>query len=293
MRDMDSATAQAFAADATTLCHCWRLTRRDGAVLGFTDHDRDLVFAGATFRATTGLDAAQAESAAGFAVAGGEVQGAFDDAALAEADLGAGLYDGASVEIWMVDWSDVARRVLMDIATIGEVRRTEFSFIAELRSLAHRFDEEQGRQFQRNCSADLGDARCAVDLSALLYSTGATIEAVQSDGAFVVAPDAEFAPGYFTDGAMTSATGERHAIKLHEKAVVGDRVVLWSAQVATFAEGARVTLSAGCDKSPETCAAKFDNIANFRGFPHMPGNDVVAAYPNTSGPPMDGGSLFQ
>ena len=33
MRDMDSATAQAFAADATTLCHCWRLTRRDGAVL--------------------------------------------------------------------------------------------------------------------------------------------------------------------------------------------------------------------------------------------------------------------
>ena len=293
MRDMDSATAQAFAADATTLCHCWRLTRRDGAVLGFTDHDRDLVFAGATFRATTGLDAAQAESAAGFAVAGGEVQGAFDDAALAEADLGAGLYDGASVEIWMVDWSDVARRVLMDIATIGEVRRTEFSFVAELRSLAHRFDEEQGRQFQRNCSADLGDARCAVDLSAPLYSTGATGMMVESDGAFIVAPDANFAPGYFTDGAMTSPTGERHAIKLHDKAAAGDRVVLWSAQVATFAEGVRVTLGAGCDKSPESCATKFDNISNFRGFPHMPGNDVVAAYPNTSGPPMDGGSLFQ
>ena len=26
----------------TTLCHCWRLTRRDGAVTGFTDHDRVL-----------------------------------------------------------------------------------------------------------------------------------------------------------------------------------------------------------------------------------------------------------
>ena len=55
----------------------------------------------------------------------------------------------------------------------------------------------------------------------------------------------------------------------------------------------RVTLRAGCDKSPESCAAKFDNIANFRGFPHMPGNDVVAAYPNAKGPPMDGGSLFR
>lgn len=292
MRQLTSETATAFAADATTLCHCWRLKRRDGTVLGFTDHDRDLAFAGAIFRAASGLDAAQAESAAGFAVAGGEVHGALDDAALSDAELEAGVYDGASVEIWLVDWSDVSRRVLLDIATIGEVRRTEFSFVAELRSLAHRFDEEQGRQFQRNCAADLGDAACKVDLASPVYSTGAAIVSVESDNAFVTAPDAAFDTGFFTDGALLSATGERHAIKLHEKAAGGDRIVLWAAS-SSLAAGARVTLKAGCDKSPESCARKFDNIANFRGFPHMPGNDVVAAYPNASGPPMDGGSLFQ
>lgn len=292
MRAMNPATAATFAADATTLCHCWRLTRRDGVVLGFTDHDRDLAFAGATFRAATGLDAAQAESAAGFAVAGGEVQGALDDAALTDAELEAGLYDGASVEIWRVDWSDVTRRVLMDMATIGEVRRTEFSFVAELRSLAHRFDEEQGRQFQRNCAADLGDARCRVDLSSPLYSTAATLGAIEPGGALLVAPDNPFGARFFTDGALISASGARHAIKLHEKTQAGDRIVLWSA-TAAFAVGERIVLRAGCDKSPESCAGKFDNIVNFRGFPHMPGNDVVAAYPNASGPPMDGGSLFQ
>ena len=292
MRQLTSQTAAALAADATTLCHCWRLARRDGVVLGFTDHDRDLTFAGATFHAATGLHAAQAESAAGFAVAGGEVQGAFDDTALVDVDLEAGLYDGASVEIWLVDWSDVTRRVLMDIASIGEVRRTEFSFVAELRSLAHRFDEEQGRQFQRNCAADLGDARCGVDLNAPLYSTGATVAALEQ-GAVVLTLDAAFATGFFTDGTLVAAGGERHAIKLHEKAAAGDRVVLWSAPAIGFAAGARVTLKAGCDKSPESCAQKFDNIARFRGFPHMPGNDVVAAYPNAKGPPMDGGSLFQ
>lgn len=293
MRQLTAETSAAFAAAATTLCHCWRLTRRDGTVLGFTDHDCDLAFAGATFRAATGLDAAQAESAAGFAVAGGEVHGALDDAALSDAELEAGVYDGASVEIWLVDWSDVSRRLLMDIATIGEIRRTEFSFVAELRSLAHRFDEEQGRQFQRNCAADLGDARCGVDLSSSLYSTQATIIASEAGGSFVVAPDADFDAGFFTDGALVAANGERHAIKLHEKAASGDRIVLWSASASALAVGVRVTLKAGCDKSPESCAAKFDNIANFRGFPHMPGNDVVASYPNAKGPPMDGGSLFQ
>ncbi|MFT4097196.1 MAG: DUF2163 domain-containing protein [Rhodoblastus sp.] len=292
MRDMDAATAAAFAADATTLCHCWRLQRRDGAVLGFTDHDCDLAFAGATFRASAGLDAAQAESAAGFAVAGGEVQGAFDADALVDADLDSGVYDGASVEIWLVDWSDVSRRLLMDVATIGEVRRTDSSFVAELRSLAHRFDEEQGRQFQRNCAADLGDAACKVDLSSALYSTSATVVAAEPGGAFVVTLDAAFDAGFFTDGALLSAGGERHAIKLHEKTANGDRVVLWASS-CSIAAGASVALKAGCDKTPESCAKKFDNIANFRGFPHMPGNGVVAAYPNASGPPMDGGSLFQ
>ncbi|MFO1167551.1 MAG: DUF2163 domain-containing protein [Rhodoblastus sp.] len=292
MREMSLQTAAAFAADATTLCRCWRLTRRDGAVLGFTDHDRDLSFASVVFRAATGLDAAQAESAAGFAVSGGEVHGAFDDAALVDKDLEAGLYDGASVEIWLVDWSDMSRRVLMDIATIGEVRRTEFSFVAELRSLAHRFDEEQGRQFQRNCAADLGDARCKIDRNVPVYSTGATV-AVLENGSIVVTTDASFEPGFFTDGALVASGGESYRIKLHEKAAAGDRIVLWNATSTSLAAGMRVTLKAGCDKSPESCLRKFDNIVNFRGFLHMPGNDVVAAYPNAKGPPMDGGSLFQ
>ena len=293
MREMNAATASALAADATTLCHCWRLTRRDGTVLGFTDHDCDLAFAGATFRAATGLDAAQAESAAGFAVAGGEVHGALDDSALVDADLEAGLYDGASVEIWLVDWTDASRRVLMDMAVIGEVRRTEFTFVAELRSLAHRFDEEQGRQFQRNCAADLGDARCRVDLAASSVSTQATIAAIEPGGGLLLTLDDEFEAGFFTDGAILSASGDRHAIKLHEITVGGDRIVLWTAPSASLVAGARVALRAGCDKSPQTCTQKFGNIANFRGFPHMPGNDVVAAYPNASGPAMDGGSLFR
>ncbi|MFV0279235.1 MAG: DUF2163 domain-containing protein [Rhodoblastus sp.] len=293
MREMNAQTAAAFGADATTVCHCWRLARRDGVILGFTDHDRDLAFADVVFRASTGLDAAQTESATGFAVAGGEVHGAFDDAALTETDLDAGLYDGASVEIWLVDWSDASRRVLMDIATIGEVRRTENSFVAELRSLAHRFDEERGRQFQRNCTADLGDARCKVDLSVPQYRTGATILARETGGAFLVALDAGFASGYFTDGALVGANGERHAVKLHEQADAGDRIVLWSAPVSLLTAGQRVTLHAGCDKSSQSCAAKFVNIANFRGFPHMPGNDAVAAYPSAKGPPMDGASLFR
>lgn len=292
MREISPQFAAALASSATTLCRCWRLARRDGAVLGFTDHDRDLAFAGATFRASTGLDAAQAESAAGLAVGSGDAQGALVDGGIEERDIEAGLYDGASVEIWLVDWSDVDNRVLIDAAVVGEIRRSEFAFTAELRSLAHRFDEEQGRQFQRNCAADFGDARCGVDPDSPDLSTQATVVSTVGAGEFVVAPDEAFAAGFFDDGSLVVA-GAKHAIRRHDATPTGDRILLWSAQASALEAGMRVRLRAGCDKSPECCARKFGNIVNFRGFPHMPGNDFVVSWPNAGGAPMDGGSLFR
>ncbi|MGE3292612.1 MAG: phage BR0599 family protein, partial [Geminicoccaceae bacterium] len=43
------------------------------------------------------------------------------------------------------------------------------------------------------------------------------------------------------------------------------------------------TIRAGCDKRMETCGAKFANTANFRGFPHIPGQDAVLRYATKDG----------
>jgi len=42
-------------------------------------------------------------------------------------------------------------------------------------------------------------------------------------------------------------------------------------------------VTAGCDKRAETCSGKFGNIANFRGFPHIPGQDAVIRYATKDG----------
>jgi uncharacterized phage protein (TIGR02218 family) len=111
----------------TTLCHCWRLTRRDGMVQGFTDHDSDISFLGMTFAAASSFDASETEATLGLSTGGGEVSGALSSDLLTEDDLANGVWDGASVEIWLVNWSEPDQRVLLDVATIGEVRRSEFA----------------------------------------------------------------------------------------------------------------------------------------------------------------------
>ena len=98
---------------ATTLCWCWKLVRRDGVVQGFTDHDRPLTFGGVTYQAASGFTASEVQSSLGLAVDNLSVTGALSAASLNENGLAAGLYDGAAIEIWRVNWNAVPQRVLM------------------------------------------------------------------------------------------------------------------------------------------------------------------------------------
>jgi uncharacterized phage protein (TIGR02218 family) len=293
MREIPAALAAHLESGATTLCRCWSLTRRDGLVLGFTDHDRPLAFDGVSFAAATGLEAAESSAEIGFAVGGGEVAGVFAASGLNEADLARGLYDDARVSVWLVNWADVAQRILLDTGFVGEIKRGDLGFTAEVRSLAKAFDEERGRLYMRACSADLGDASCGVVLGA------ATGTVASSDGRIgLTAPGlGAFADDHFTGGRLlfTSGanTGFASEVKRHSArdGVVAFR--LWQAAPAAIAVGDAFSVTAGCDKSFATCRTKFGNGINFRGFPHLPGNDFIIGGVKPGDGALDGGSLFR
>ena len=56
-----------------------------------------------------------------------------------------------------------------------------------------------------------------------------------------------------------------------------------SGAVRPVTAGDDFTIRAGCAKRIETCASKCANVANFRGFPHIPGQDAVLRYARTGG----------
>jgi len=58
---------------------------------------------------------------------------------------------------------------------------------------------------------------------------------------------------------------------------------LWDSIGPGLASGDSVRLEAGCDKRAETCRVKFNNLVNFQGFPHLPGEDWLMAYPRRGG----------
>lgn len=285
-----------LATGSTTVCHAWRVIRRDGQTYGFTDHDRDLAFEGQVFKAASGLSAGALQQTTGLSVDNSEALGALSDASVTEEDLAAGRFDGAEVQSWLVNWADVSQRLVEFRGNFGEVTRKAGSFRVELRGLTERLNQPQGRIFQPGCSAVLGDARCGIDLDDPSYRVTAVVAGFDSLGRVEVTGLAGFADRWFERGTLLVTAGAAGGLSSFIKAdrkVGGGRVLeLWQTLTPALQVGDAIRLQAGCDKRAETCRTKFLNFPNFRGFPHVPGEDWLASYPVSTGM-NDGGSLSQ
>ena len=80
---------------------------------------------------------------------------------------------------------------------------------------------------------------------------------------------------YWTTGANAGRTDR---IRTHREDTGGALIELEAPPHAPVAAGETARLTAGCDKRFETCRAKFSNALNFRGCPHMPGDDVLVRH---------------
>jgi len=285
-----------LASGCTTLARAWAIARADGRVLGFTDHDVGLSFEGIDFEPDSGMTAKAIARGTGLSVDNSESYGALSSAAISEADILAGRYDGAEVTAWLVNWADVSERAMLFRGAIGEVTRAAGAFTAELRGLTEALGIEQGRIYHPRCAAVLGDVRCRFDLGTNGYALEIAAETIAEGRVFDFASVAGFEDRWFEKGRFRvlsgAAAGLIGVIKNDRVSGAGARTVeLWQRLGAEVATGDMVRLEAGCDKRADTCRLKFDNFLNFRGFPHIPGEDWLVSYPVQSGA-NDGGSLF-
>lgn len=260
--------------ELTTLAFCWRLDRRDGVALGFTSHDRDLLIGGMPYRAAPGMLPSAISLSDGFEVDTLDISGALSDAAIRDVDLAAGRWDGAAVRLFAIDWTDPAGQALpLARGELGDVEVRDGRFSAELRGPTALLERPVVEQTSPECRADLGDRRCRVDMAGRRHVC--RIAAV-TDAVTILIEQAAGDYGYGrlrwiggANGGLASAilTGDGTTIVLRDPPPFPARV------------GDHVEIAEGCDKAFATCRDRFANAANFRGEPHLAGNDLLTRYP--------------
>ena len=286
-----------LAGGATTLARAWAITRRDGVVLGFTDHDAGIIFDEVRFEPETGMTAKALSQSTGLSVDNTEGYGALRSDAISEGDILAGRYDGAEVRVWQVNWADPTQRALLFGGSIGELTRGEGAFTAELRGLSEALGARTGRVYHARCPAVLGDGECGFDTAQLGYRAEVVVESVEDARLFRFADMGDFADRWFEKGRATVLSGAAEGlvgvVKNDRLLPEGARQIeVWQRFGAELRAGDLIRFEAGCDRRAETCRLKFHNFLNFRGFPHIPGDDWLMSYP-VSGQSNTGESLFR
>lgn len=273
MKATSTALKAHMAQPVTTLATLWRVTRRDGVAFGFTDHDRDIVFNGVTHQARTGMSASEFQSNSSLSVDNIALEGFFDSAVITAADMEAGVWDGASLRVSVVNYADLTMgEDVQLVGELGQFSAKDQVYIAEARGLSDRLSRTITRLYMPSCDAVLGDSRCGYNIEAARVAGAVT--SVTSAAAFVTNLGA--AVGTYDYGVITWTsglnTGRKMDVKRH---TTGGAIELQLPMASAVTIGDAFTIVPGCDKTFSECRTRFSNGVNFRGFPHVPGLDEM------------------
>lgn len=276
MKTLSAGALAHVAQETTTLSTCWKLTRRDGQVFGFTDADDSLTVDGVVYIAASGYTRSAISSDSALSVDNLDLHGVLSDDAITDADMLAGLWDFAEVRIFMVNRADTTQQIKQRRGWLGEVTLQDSGFTVELRGLAQVLQSSVGELYSAGCRADLGDTRCGVLLGPLTVS--ASIDSVTSGRLFASAALTQ-ADGYFDGGLVSFTTGLNAGLSMEVRGYTVGSVTLQQPMPYAIQAADVFDILPGCDKSLATCRDTYDNVVNFRGEPYLPGIDAMSRGP--------------
>lgn len=150
--------------EVTALSTCWRVERRDGKVLLFTDCDEDITIDGETYSSIGAYSRTAIESTSTLSVDNLDITGLTSEISLPTAELRSGLFDHAQVKIFLTPWMQrYPGKLKLRRGFFGEVQvLPNNTFKVELRGLMQRFSNSFTEIYSSTCRNDFGDRSCGV-----------------------------------------------------------------------------------------------------------------------------------
>lgn len=277
MKTLASSLQDALGAGVRILANCWKITRRDGVVLGFTDFDQDLVIAGVTYQAATGFQASNVDSGLEATPANLEIASFLSADAISEADLSSGVYDYARIHVFRVNCLDLPSSLSANPPKhltrlkgfLGQVRLSDQTFVVEVESLQKLLNTKTSALTSPACRYKFGDSNCNANVSAFTY--GMQVSAPGAEPYFFTS-NLSFEDNFLAGGLLTWTTGPNVGLESTITQSNGQNVWLAYPPPNLIQSGHQFDAIPGCQKTWTACG-QFNNTANFGGEKDIPGTD--------------------
>jgi uncharacterized phage protein (TIGR02218 family) len=277
VKALDSDLAAAYQSETPTIALLVTITRTDAEVFRWTGLDRDLTVDGDLYRSAPGVQLSALVSTEGFDVDNAEIT-ILEDDDITRADILAGVWNGAAMELAECDWSAAAPVAnVLKRGSLGVVTPKRGYSVVEFRDLRQAIQGEHATVMQPTCRYVLGDAKCTKNVSGAPFTVSGTLDSAASQYSVTDAARSE-AADYFGEGIFTFTSGPNAGLSQRIKSFSAGVFVFWAQFIYTIAGTETYTARAGCRlRFQEDCIAKFDNAVNFGGEPNKANPDTLTA----------------
>lgn len=268
-----------YALGTTTIATLVKLTRTDDFVLTVTlDHDAMVTFDGDDYLPAFGMIPSTVETSSNLSVDNLDAKGALMLLGITESDIDAGLWDMCDVRVMRVNWKDLTMGCeKVKRGNFGQISIGRDKFSNEIRGITQRLQQTIGDIVTPACNADLFDARCKVVATEGVWKFSGVVVTTATSTRKFTATSLTQAAGFFDGGKVTCTTGLNAGLSKEIKAhTAGGVIELQEPFPYAIAVANQFTVFAGCQKRfDEDCVSKFNNPANNRSFPRIPGQDQM------------------
>lgn len=221
-KGMDPRLIEHLGGESVSVCMLWLVKLLSGRVISFTDLDRDIEYDDGSgprlYVSATGFTPSAVESSSELNVDNGEVQGFLDSEFITEDDIRGGLWDGAELRIYRVNYRDLSMgHEVINRGTIGNISTGRSDVKTEIRSLTQRLQQQSSVVVQPTCVAFFGDSKCKKNLAD--YTFPGTVTSVASPSSF--GSDLDKPIGFFAKGTVRWLTGANAGFKKDVKFYAG------------------------------------------------------------------------
>jgi uncharacterized phage protein (TIGR02218 family) len=278
------------ALQTTSLAYGLKITREDGTIYGFTSHESDDEISGVTYQASPGVDVSSIVSSAGLQVGNLELTTLDDGEVFTTEDILGHRWRNAAFTLFRYNWESLSDGVeTLIVGTLGEIEIRQSQLVIELRDLRQYLQHPVGSPSTKTCRYRLGDSRCTINLatSPNTFTVTGSVTSVTSKQVFIDSSRSE-AARWFEGGILTWTSGNNTGLSMPVKTFEDaqsptvKQFTLFFPMIQAIQVGDTYSVTAGCDKTLETCISKFSNQLNFGGEPHRPMLDDLTQAPTTS-----------
>ena len=271
----------------------WHIVLDGGTVYRFTDHNEILNDGTNNFTPAAAFNASAREMQDGLQINDIEVAGFLSSAGITSEDLRAGLWRNAQISEKIVDWrypwaGDYGERSY----SVSDIEWAADQWVAQLEGVGRKLRRKIGNTMGRMCRFDLGDADCGITIAS--FTDSGTVTAADADSPrkrlIDTALRAGHADGYYEYGLIVWTGGSNTGLKgeVHKWTTGDGQLILRLPMPYDIEVGDTFDIYPGCGKLTSYCKGTegdqnrpwANNIAEFGGFPFIPGTDRMLQYPD-------------